>query len=262
MTYNSLARWLMLFALMPGVPCHAAQESTFSQGSSGPFYGRAVVWDAAMLTEQNLRSYYQPLSKELNAYRAWTVYVFVDKGDASRELHGKLRTEETYDWWLELYNKFGHSLLPMAEFLSFEGNTVLRMRDSAGRCSESVLSGNNFLRLEVDGTKFEILEMYFSALPPHTAASPGDEAMIWLYVRSSVFPSQKQGRDFSLVMRERFRQRRIVIAIRTDSYFLTDGRFPIMYRFDQNSAPPSREEYAQSKTMGCFCDRAEVMCRP
>ena len=247
-------------ALVAGALSCPAQDSTLLQGSVGPFYGRAVLWDATNLTEQNLRSYHKQLSRELKPYRAWTVMVFIDKGDATRELYGKLRTEETYDWWLELYNQFGRKLLPMAELLTYEDNAVLRMRDAAGTCSETVLAGENFLRVRQNDIDFKILETYFTGLPPHTAATSGDEAMIWVYVRSSSFPNENQARDFSSLMQKRFRQKRVIVTIRTDSYFLMDGRFPIMYRFDKEGAPPSREQYEHSKTMYCFCERPRIQC--
>lgn len=260
MPYSArLIRWLVI-SLLAGASCCPAQDSTLLQGHVGLFYSRTVIWHATRFTEQNLRSYYKRLSRELKPYRAWTVMVFIDKGDATRELYGKLRTEETYDWWLQLYNQFGRKLLPMAEFLSYEDNTVLRMRNSAGTCSEIVLSGNNFLRVRVSDIDFEILKTYFTPLPPHTVAAPGDEAMIWVYVRSSSFPNEDQAREFSLLMRKRFQQKRIIVMIRTDSYFITDGRFPIMYRFDQDATPPSREQYEQSKTMYCFCERPGIQC--
>ena len=254
-----LIGWAII-SLLAGAFCSTAEDSTLLQGRAGPFYGRVVIWEATKLTEQNLRPYYKQLSVELKAYRAWTVMVFIDKGDATRELYGKLATEETYDWWLGLYNQFGRKLLPMAEILTFEGNAVLRMRDSSGNCSETVLSGENFLRVGVDHIDFEILETYYTGLPPHTASAPGDEAMVWVYVRCSSFPTPDEAREFSLLMRKRFQQKRIIVVMRTDSYFITDGRFPILYRFDQNPTPPSQEQYERSQTMYCFCDRPDIRC--
>jgi hypothetical protein len=240
----------------------SAQDSVFLEGPTGPFYGRAVVWKDTELNRQNLQSYFEQLVRELRSYRAWNVWVFVNKDDATRELFGKLRSEETYDWWLTLYNEFGRELLPMAEFLTYENNTVLRLRDRAGLCSETVLSGDNFLRVRDDGVDYDILQIYYGGLPPHTQSAPGDEAMIQVYVRSSVFPTVEQASRFSLLMRDRFRQKRIIVTIRTDSYFILDGRFPIVYRFDQDGTPPTPEEYERSKTMYCFCERPEIRCVP
>lgn len=246
---------------MLSVGCCIAHGSTVREGKIGPFYTRSEVWKVEDLTEPNLRLYYQQLSQELKGYRAWTVEVFIDQDDARRELHGKLRTEENYDWWLKLYNEFGSKLLPKAEFLTYENNGVLRLRDGAGTLSETVLSGDNFLRIRNTDIEFDILETYFSGLPPHTKSALGDEAMIWVYVRASSFPSVRQARQFSLIMRKRYQEKRIVVHIRTDSYFITDGRFPIVYRFDPDRVPPSREQYEQSKTMYCFCDRPGILCR-
>ncbi len=238
-----------------------AFASTFSEQSVGPFYSRALVWDVKDLTEQNLRSLYRQLSLELTSRRAWKIEVFVDQDDATRELHGKLRTEETYDWWLKLYNEFGKHLLPKAEILSCDNNAVLRIRNSAGTCSEILLAGDNFLRVKEGPIDFELLETYFHRLPPHTKPRRGDEAMISVYVRASSFPSTKQATALARLMRQRFRQARIAVAIRTDSYFITDGAFPIVYRFDPDGSPPTRAQYDQSQHMLCFYRGGEVVCR-
>ena len=250
----------LLVAILAATTC-LALDHTLWQGKAGPFYSRVVVWDAAELTEPNLRLFYQQLSRELRENRAWTVDVFIDKNDAERELHGLMATEGDYDWWLNLYNRFGRTLLPMAEIQSYGNNAVLRLRDSAGKCSETVLSGDNFLRANVDNAKFEVLKIYYRSLPPHTEPRPGDETMISVYVRSSPFPTVEQARAFSQLMEERFQQKRVMVIFRADAFFLTDGAFPIMYRFDRAATPPSREEYAHSKTMYCFCDQPGLPCR-
>lgn len=251
---------LVVVTILVATSC-CAESRTLREWRVGPFYNRVVIWAGTDLTEPNLRSYYQQLSRELTGNRAWRVDVFSDEGDATRELYGKLRTEGDYDWWLGLYNKFGRKLLPKAEILSYAHNAVLRMRDTAGSCSEVVLSGDNFLRVHVGSIEFEILETYYHRLPPRTKPSHGDEAMISVYVRASSFPNVDQAREFGFLMRKRFRQKRIIVLIRTDSYFITDLAFPIMYRFDRDGVPPTREQYEQSKTMCCLCDRPAVLCR-
>ena len=155
----------------------------------------------------------------------------------------------------------GVTLLPMAEISKLDDNGVLRLRNSSGASSEILLSGDNFLHTQVRNIDFEILETYYHPLPPHVESSPGDEAMISVYVRASSFPSTKQATAFSLLMQERFHQNRIIVGFRTDAYFLTDGAFPILYRFDPQGTPPSHAEYEQSKTMYCFCDQPEIQCR-
>jgi len=239
----------------------SAKDSVFWERKDGPFYSRVVLWDPVKFTELNLRLWYQQLSRALKAYRAWNAAVFVDQDDAQRELYGKVATETSYEDWLQLYNKFGRHLLPKAEILSYGNDAVLRTRDSAGTRREVVLSGNNFLRVHVDNIQFEILEIYYHPLPPHMKSSQADEAMISVYTRSSSFPSVPTARKFSLLIQRRFQQKRIVVLVRTDSYFITDGTFPIVYRFDRDSIPPSHEQYEHSRTMYCFCDRPGTPCR-
>ena len=238
-----------------------SRGSTLWEEQLGPFYARSVLWDAADLTEPKLRLFYHELSEELKNNRAWTVGVFTDETDAGHESAGKMLTEKGYDWWLELYNEFGRKLLPMAEILVYEKNAVLRLRSSDGTCSEVVLLGDNFLRVRLGSVKFEILKIIYHRLPPSAEPRPGDEAMISVYVRSSSFPGENQARRFSLLMKDRFLQKRVDVAFRSDAFFLTDLRFPIMYRFDSTATPPSRDEYAKSKTMYCFCELPGIQCR-
>jgi hypothetical protein len=229
--------------------------------SDGPFSSRALLWDSKDLKESDLRLLYGTLSAELKGKSAWAVSVFVDEADAARELHGKLGTEVDYDRWFELYTKYGLRLLPMAEIFAFGEDAVLRLRNGAGVSSETVLSGKNLLYVDLDGTEFNILKIYYHPLPPHTESASGDEAMISIYVRASGFPTVAQAQNFSRLMQTRFHQKRIVVAFRTDSYFLTDSSFPIVYRFDSSAVPPSRRQYESSKTLYCFCDRPEIPCR-
>jgi hypothetical protein len=227
----------------------------------GPFYSRSVLWNASDLTEENLRLFYRELSREFKERNGWTVDVFVDQEDATRETYGKLKTGGDYDWWLDLYNQFGRALRPMAEISRNMGDGVVRLRDQAGNSSETVLAGENFLHVRVENVDFEVLKIYYSPLPPQTASNPGDEAMISIYVRASSFPSADLARQFSHLMQVRFQQKRIMVALRSDSYFITDGAFPIMYRFDRQGLPPSRPAYETSPTMYCFCDVPGIQCR-
>jgi hypothetical protein len=235
--------------------------STVWQRRDGPFLSRAVLWDATDFTESNLRSFYGKLARQMKGNRGWDVGVFVDRGDLTRETYGKLATEKEYDWWQDLYDKFGHRMLPMAEFFGYKDNAVLRMRDGAGTCSEITLAGRDFLRESVDGSEFEILKIDYHPLPPLTKPSPDDEAMVTIYARASRFPTVTQAREFSRTMQQRLREKRVIVTIRTDSYFLTDVGFPILYRFDEKPTPPSREQYDRSKTMYCFTERPGILCR-
>jgi hypothetical protein len=231
------------------------------QRDDGSFSSCALLWELPDLNEQNLVRLYGQLSREFAGKTAWTAGVFLDAQDANRELHGKMRTEGDYEWWLTLYNEYGRTPLPMAEISAYNGNAVLRLRDGAGKTSETVLAGQNFLRIHLGTVDYEILKTYYHPLPPFTDPAPGDEAMISVYVRASSFPTSDQALTFSSVMRDRFRQKRLVVAFRTDSYFLTDSTFPVIYRFAPSGPPPSREQYARERTMYCFCDAPEIRCR-
>ncbi len=247
-------------ASMPATPAPVAGQTLWER-SDGPFYTRLILWKGSDLTEEKLRLLYVELSQELKDYSAWTVEVFLDQEDATRESHGKLKTEGDYDWWLQLYNEFGRNPLPMAEISTYRENGVLRLRDRRGNSKEIVFAGKNFLRARIQGTDFEILKTYYHPLPPQTESSPGDEAMISIYVRSLSSPSIELAGKFSRLMQARFQQKRIMVAFRTDAYFLTDGGFPIVYRFDRPGTPPSREAYGRSRTIYCFCDIPGIQCR-
>jgi hypothetical protein len=250
-----------LLSLLGAAASAHATGRTLWERSDGPFSSRAILWSGSDLTEKNLRLLYGELSQELRDKRAWTADVFVDEGDATREIHGKLKTGGDYGWWLDLYNQFGRRLLPMAEISRYGENGVLRLRDQTGDLKEMTLAGENFLRVGLQGVDFEILKTYFHPLPPQEESSPGDESMISIYVRASTFPTADLAREFSRLMQARFQQKRVTVAFRTDAFFLTDSGFPIVYRFDPPALPPSRETYQKSRTMYCFCDVPGIQCR-
>lgn len=82
-------------------PRCAARSATLWQGTAGPFYNRALLWEPADLTEPNLRSLYRELAAEFKGTRAWAVTIFVNRDDAIREAGGKLRIEDVdYNYWL------------------------------------------------------------------------------------------------------------------------------------------------------------------
>jgi hypothetical protein len=251
---------LAVSATLLAAPC-LGRGLTVWERRDGPFLSRAVLLDRVDFTEPNLRSFYGELAQQMKGNRGWDVEVFVDRGDLTREIYGKMVTEKGYEWWQELYDKFGRTLLPMAEFFGYGDNAVMRVRDSAGICSEVTLRGHDFLRVHGDGTEFEILKIYYHPLPAHLEPTSGDEAMVSVYVRASRFPTLDEAREFSRTMQQRFRQKRVIVDIRTDSYFITDSTFPILYRFDEKPAPPSREQYERSKTRYCFCDSPGILCR-
>ena len=229
-----------------------AGGSTIWQRTDGPFFSQALLWKPASLTDENLRALYRRLAPAMRPRRAWLVEVFVDAADAQRELHGKLTTEGTYQRWLRLYSAFGRKPLAMAELFGYANNAVLRLRDAAGICSEVVLAGNNFLRIESGGVRFEILHIYYHPLPPDVAPSPGDEAMISVYVRASQPPDLDRAEELSTLLQRRLRQKRVDVSIRTDSFFISDDSFPVVYRFDELSRPPTEREYASSQTVSCM----------
>jgi hypothetical protein len=192
--------------------------------------------------------------------RGWLVDVFVDEGDATRELHGKFATEGTYERWLWMYQRFGRQLLPMAQFNGYGDSAVLRLRDSAGKCSEIVLAGTDFLKIDSGGIKFEILQIGYHSLPPSTQPSSGDEAIVSVWLRASRLPTKDEARELSRFLQHRFLQKRVWAEFRTDSYFIDDDSFPIMYRFDPEPHPPGKEELERSKTVYCFCEQPGILC--
>jgi len=85
--------------------------------------------------------------------------------------------------------------------------------------------------------------------------------MITVYMRSSMFTSVGQAREFTRLMQERFQEKRIIVTLRIDAFFIDDHDFPVVYPFDPPATPPSKEEYEHSKTMYCFSDQPGIQCR-
>jgi len=251
---------MLALTVLRVLPYHG-RGATIWERRDGPFFSRAVLWDPVDFSEENLRSFSGELAQEMKGNLAWDVGVFVDRSDLTRELYGKMVTDQGYEWWQKLYIKFGQSLLPMAEFFGYENNIVMRLRDNAGNCSEVTLQGHDFLRVNRDDIEFEILKILYHPLPPNVSSKPGDEAEVTAYVRASQFPSAQQAKEFSRILQKNVRQKRVDVEIRTDTYFIDSSAFPILYRFDQKPAPPSLEEYQRSRTMFCFGENPGIPCR-
>jgi len=149
----------------------------------------------------------------------------------------------------------------MAEYYGYGDSAVLRVRDIAGACTETLLAGTNFLHLAADSISYDILQVYYHPLPPIVTASPGDEAMVSVWVRASRLPTERESREVSRVLQTRFQQRRVDVAFRADSYFISDDSFPIVYRFDPQPRPPSKEVFQRSKQVRCFADEPGIRCR-
>jgi len=150
---------MLALTVLRVLPYHG-RGATIWERRDGPFFSRAVLWDPVDFSEENLRSFSGELAQEMKGNLAWDVGVFVDRSDLTRELYGKMVTDQGYEWWQKLYIKFGQSLLPMAEFFGYENNIVMRLRDNAGNCSEVTLQGHDFLRVNRDGIEFEILKFF------------------------------------------------------------------------------------------------------
>ena len=115
-------------------------------------------------------------------------------------------------------------------------------------------SRHDFLRVHGDGTEFEILKIYYHPLPAHWSQPRAMRR--WFRSTRAHLGSRvwtKQGSS-AVLCNSAFRQKRVIVDIRTDSYFIMDSTFPILYRFDEKPAPPRREQYERSKTRYCFCD--------
>lgn len=75
--------------------------------------------------------------------------------------------------------------------------------------------------------------------------------MVNVYVRASRPPSLDQARDLAALLQARLRQRRLDVAIRTDSFFILDTTFPVVYRFDPFRRPPTEREYNEGPEVYC-----------
>jgi hypothetical protein len=200
------------------------------------------------------------MSVELSGKAAWTVQVFTNSTDARLESYAK-NTETDYPQWLELYHQYGRDLLPMAEITAIGKDAVARIRDKAGNCAEIALSGPNFLHATIGNVQFEILKIVYGGLPPNVDPAPGDEAMISMFVRTSRFPEKQMAAQFTKLMQERLRQKRVNVAFREDAFFIDSLWFPILYRFDVAPTPPTFVQYQLSKTIYCFGEETGQGCR-
>lgn len=243
--------WLLLAAFcLPGF-CQAAPETLWEQ-HSGPYLTRYMLWAPHDITEANVREYYRNIRSEIGDERAWTVRIFADRDDANRDLYGKLRTEEDYEWWKQLYDRYGRTLAPAAELVGRKGRVSMRIRFATGHCKEVTLEGTSLLHFGDGDYSYELLRVAFRPLPPGQTPVETAGAEITVWIRARRLPNSDRAQLFRARLVDLFGSSRLTVVFRSDAWFLLDGGFPIVYRFDEKPVPPTKEQFQAGPTRYCM----------
>lgn len=179
---------------------------------------------------------------------------FSDPSEAGRYQLGK--TSQSYEEWLGFHAAYGEIRGDVAQLLSIRFGSLLRIRLRDGTIQRIVLAGQDPLRVNVAGKTFEIL---------HVVERP-PARMAWKYasLRTSIFvqsvgPLREQDcRAATELIAARF-ERDVAVHVQTDSWFVWNTSFPVVYYFAPFAGPPGKAEVSLPS---CHCNvfQGELSC--
>jgi hypothetical protein len=150
----------------------------------------------------------------------------------------------SFDYWRRMYETSVGSPNELAEMISIGNDAVLRVHGAAGNVSVKVLSGKNPLVVRVGDGTFEIVHFSFS-----TSMAYGKQADVYLRTASPL--ADESGLAVLQRLQALFPDLRVSVSVRNDAWFIFERTYPFCNPLVTRSAPPTAEEYSQTKTMVC-----------
>jgi hypothetical protein len=173
---------------------------------------------------------------------------FTDEADCARTESGKGASDVSFESWRVLYEKYGRNPLPAADLTvvrdaSDEDVAIVRYRSGDEVRQEAMtLDGKeapNPLLILKGGAKFEVL-----------ALIPDTDGTVSAYVKVSNTTANLEGIGFPIATKLAWMlSSKVEMYLRTDSWFISDSAFPIVFRFEAPSLPPTESEYNASPTL-------------
>ncbi len=199
------------------------------------------------------------LAANRERYRLLQLSIFTDELDARRTGSGKGSTDVSYEGWRQLYELYGRRPQPMAETIVTQRGAVMRWRDAVGHVGRVVLKGQDPLVVRLDGSTFEILELAVSRGEDDYMYSPLAPTRVYLAVRTRA-PGLERARKYTLLLAKQWGLAHVSASFRQDSWFITNERFPLVYRFEETMPPPTEAEYRASATNSCLLASGRIHC--
>lgn len=203
-------------------------------------------------------------------FRAWkpgpadrarlsVIWMFSTQEQGTAITWGKGRFHIDYDWWAWAFRSEASRLQPVALIVLSSRGGVLIMRSATGEIHRRVLGGKDPLLVSVGGLECEILDLRFPGMAPRKSVGyEKDYAMI--YVRAKQPLSDQSTRITVATISAETTLTKALMLIRSDSWFIDDPFFPVVYPFEPQLVPPTAEAYSASKTAICRVEGDQIHC--
>jgi hypothetical protein len=220
---------------------------------------RAVIADSAQfatIAEDFYRGWESKLSDRA---RLSVIWMFSTEAQGTAITWGKGRFHIDYDWWVSAFRWEANRIQPLALAVFSRRGGVLVMRSATGEIHRRVLGGKDPLRVSINGLELEILDLRFPGMAPRNSVGyEKDYAMI--YVRAKKPLTEQSTRLTVATISAETTLTKASVLIRSDSWFIDDPFFPVVYPFEHQLIPPGAEAYSASKTAICRLEGNYIHC--
>ena len=179
-------------------------------------------------------------------------HAFVDVGnfpdDDYPPFHYLLLSHAGYEWWRYGFEKRRPG--PFARLCVLGSGAILEHRDADGNVSRNVLAGSDPLEIRTDLGTFHVLHFSYRQIPLADAKGL-DHDRIHVFARSDQALCSEAGLALLARLHQLIPLKEILLYIRTDTWFLDASGYPLVYPFQTEQSPPSKEEFLRSLTLIC-----------
>jgi hypothetical protein len=186
--------------------------------------------------------------------------VFSNRTLAAAILNGKGATDLDEQQWYSRYLEYAarHLTGDVAEVLRV-GNDVAARFVVKGKSYKKILAGGDPYRCESMIPGCEIIWITVGRIPPGDEG-PGVAPMIYLFVKTTSPVTATEAQLISRNLQARFITNFLVVAFRTDEWFVTDLAFPIMYPFRASQVVVDPQQIAIRDDHSCVVTYGEFGC--
>lgn len=164
-------------------------------------------------------------------------------------------TDFDFQYWQGQFEYVTRQRMQIAEAISINRNAVLRIHQADGSTSRQVLSGQDPLRLTIEGEEFEIVYVDFSG--PHRL---GLQESVFVFVRALSPLRSAPAVELFKKLEPLFPGLGLALEIRDDAWFVYQPRYPFVNPFIEGRRVPSQQEYETLRTMHCVRTASGLQC--
>lgn len=200
-------------------------------------------------------------ARQHNANILSVTEIFQNRRTALNVLSGKGATDlDNRAVWRQKYLDDAKTVPPdFAEIVQVGKDVIIRMLQN-GKYSERLVSGRNPLVCGDGKDECEIIWISVGIIPPHQE-TVYDRPRIHLFVRTKRLPDVSQARRISALLQERFSTELLSVSFRTDTWFIDDTDYPVIYPFKEDSVPVDLEKIEAGYEVVCVSVGRDTKCR-